>query len=166
VTVVSGLALGVDTVAHYAALDSGGRTIAVLGSGIDVIYPSRNRKLAENIVNHGALISEHPLGTRPDARNFPARNRIISGLSRGVIVVEAPLKSGALITASFAADQGREVYAVPGSARSPSSSGCHRLIREGATLVTSARQVLEEMLVEVVAYAAVPSVLLRPNGCL
>jgi DNA processing protein len=149
VTVVSGLALGIDTVAHHAALDSGGRTIAVMGSGLDIIYPARNRRLAENVVNHGALVSEYPLGTRPDARNFPARNRIISGLSRGVVVVEAPLKSGALITASFAADQGREVYAVPGSARSPSSSGCHRLIREGATLVTSARQVMEEMLVEV-----------------
>ena len=149
VTVVSGLALGIDTVAHHAALDAGGRTLAVLGSGLDVLYPARNRKLAESVVDNGALISEYPLGTRPDARNVPARNRIISGLSRGVIVVEAPLKSGALITAAFAGDQGREVYAVPGSARSPSSSGCHRLIREGATLVTNARQVMEEMLVEV-----------------
>ena len=148
VTVVSGLALGIDTIAHHGVLDAGGRTIAVLGSGIDVMYPARNRKLAETVVNHGALISEYPLGTRPDARNFPARNRIISGLSRGVVVVEAPRKSGALITASFAADQGREVYAVPGSARSPSSSGCHKLIREGATLVTTARQVLEEMLID------------------
>lgn len=149
VTVISGLALGVDTVAHHAALDAGGRTIAVLGSGLDVIYPARNRRLADSVMDHGALISEYPLGTKPDARNFPARNRIISGLSRGVVVVEAPLKSGALITASFAGDQGRHVYAVPGSARSPSSAGCHRLIREGATLVTSARQVMEEMLVEV-----------------
>ncbi len=162
VTVVSGLALGVDTVAHHAAIDAGGRTLAVLGSGIDVIYPARNRKLAESVVNHGAVISEYPLGTRPDARNFPARNRIISGLSRGVLVVEAPLKSGALITASFAADQGRDVYAVPGSARSPSSSGCHRLIREGATLVTNARQVLEELLVEV-SRAAVQTRLELPD---
>lgn len=149
VTVVSGLALGIDTVAHHAVLDAGGRSIAVLGSGLDVIYPSRNRNLAESIVKRGALISEYPLGTRPDARNFPARNRIISGLARGVVVVEAPPRSGALITASFAADQGRDVYAVPGSARSPSSAGCHNLIRDGATLVTSARQVLEEQLVEV-----------------
>ena len=163
VTVVSGLALGIDTISHYGALDAGGRTIAVLGSGIDVIYPARNRKLAEAVVNHGALISEYPLGTRPDARNFPARNRIISGLSRGVIVVEAPRKSGALITSSFAADQGREVYAIPGSARSPSSSGCHHLIREGATLVTTARQVLEEMLVDV-AKAAVQTRMELPDA--
>jgi DNA processing protein len=163
VTVVSGLALGIDTVAHHAALDAGGRTIAVLGSGLDILYPARNRKLADSVVQHGALISEYPLGTPPDARNFPARNRIISGLARGVIVVEAPLKSGALITASFAADQGREVYAVPGSARSPSSSGCHRLIREGATLVTSARQVMEELLVEV-SRAAVQTRLELPDA--
>ncbi|MEZ4520462.1 MAG: DNA-processing protein DprA [Thermomicrobiales bacterium] len=163
VTVVSGLALGIDTVAHHAAIDAGGRTIAVLGSGVDVVYPSRNRKLAESVVNHGALVSEYPLGTRPDARNFPARNRIISGLSRGVLVVEAPAKSGALITASFAADQGRDVYAIPGSARSPASSGCHNLIRDGATLVTSARQILEELLVEV-SRAAVQTRLELPEA--
>lgn len=153
VTVVSGLALGIDTVAHHAALDGGGRTIAVLGSGVDVIYPSRNRKLAERVINEGALVSEYPLGTKPDARNFPARNRIISGLSRGVLVVEAPRKSGALITANFAADQGRDVYAVPGSARSPASAGCHQLIRDGATLVTSAQDILDELAVDAVRAA-------------
>lgn len=145
VTVVSGLAVGIDTHAHRAALDAGGRTIAVLGSGLDVLYPPRNRKLATEIVERGALLTEHPLGTQPDARHFPARNRIISGLSRGVLVVEAPERSGALITSSFAAEQGRDVYAVPGSALSPSSAGCHQLIRDGAALVTSARQILEDL---------------------
>ncbi len=153
VTVVSGLAVGIDTVAHHAALDGGGRTIAVLGSGLDVLYPSRNRKLAERVVNDGAVISEYPLGTKPDARNFPARNRIISGLSQGVLVVEAPLRSGALITASFAADQGRDVYAVPGSARSPASAGCHGLIRDGAVLVTSAQDILDDLSVDAVRAA-------------
>ena len=163
VTVVSGLATGIDTVAHHAAIDGGGRTIAVLGSGVDVIYPARNRKLADSVINHGAIVSEYPLGTRPDARNFPARNRIISGLSRGVLVVEAPARSGALITASFAGDQGRDVYAVPGSARSPASSGCHNLIRDGATLVTSAQQILDEMLVDA-ARAAVQTRLDIPEA--
>jgi DNA processing protein len=153
VTIVSGLALGVDTVAHHAAIDGGGRTLAVLGSGLDIIYPSRNRKLAERVIQDGALISEYPLGTKPDARNFPARNRIISGLSRGVLVVEAPIRSGALITASFAGDQGRDVYAVPGSARSSASAGCHALIRDGATLVTSATEILEELAVDAVRAA-------------
>jgi DNA processing protein len=153
VTVISGLALGIDTVAHHAALDAGGRTVAILGCGVDVIYPSRNRKLAGRVVEHGALLSEYPLSTKPDARNFPARNRIISGLSKGVVVVEAPARSGALITASFAGDQGREVYAVPGSARSPASAGCHALIRDGATLVTSAQQILDELEVDAVRAA-------------
>jgi DNA processing protein len=148
VTVVSGLARGIDTAAHKVALDDGGRTVAVFGCGLDTIYPPQNRALAERIVEQGALVSEYPLGTRPDARNFPVRNRLISGLSRGIIVVEAPIKSGALITASFAADQGRDVYAVPGSALSFTSAGCHQLIRDGATLVTSAEQVLEQLQVE------------------
>lgn len=145
VTIVSGLALGVDTVAHRAALDAGGRTIAVCGCGLDTIYPPRNRNLAGRVVESGAMVSEFPIGTKPDARNFPARNRIISGLARGTVVVEAPRRSGALITARFAADQGRDVYAVPGSALSQASEGCHTLIRDGATLITSAADVLEEL---------------------
>ena len=144
-TIVSGLALGIDTHAHRAAVESGGRTLAVLGSGLDIVYPPRNRRLAQQIVEQGALISEYPLGTQPDGRNFPARNRIISGLSRAVLVVEAPERSGALITASFAGEQGRHVYAVPGSALAPSSAGCHRLIRDGAILVTEAAQILEDL---------------------
>ncbi len=148
VTVVSGLALGIDGVAHRAALEAGGRTIAVCASGLDVVYPARHRELAHNITQNGALISDYPLGMPPHAQNFPARNRIISGLSRGVVVVEAPERSGALITANFAADQGRDVYAVPGSALSPMSRGCHQLIRDGATLVTSAEDLLTELQIE------------------
>jgi DNA processing protein len=150
VTVVSGLARGIDTTAHKAALDAGGRTVAVFACGLDEVYPPQNRTLAERIVAQGALVSEYPLGTRPDARNFPVRNRIISGLSRGIVVVEAPSKSGALITATFAGDQGRDVYAVPGSALAFTSAGCHQLIRDGATLITSAEHVLEQLQVEAI----------------
>ncbi len=145
ITVVSGLALGIDTVAHRAALDAGGRTIAVLGSGVDQVYPSQNRELADLIIAQGALVSEYPLGTRPEANNFPPRNRIISGLSRGVIIVEASQRSGALITAEFAAEQGRDVFAVPGSILHPGSAGCNDLIRQGATPFLSVSDVLDQL---------------------
>ncbi len=145
VTIVSGLAKGIDTQAHRAAIDVGGRTLAVLGSGVDIIYPFENLKLAQEVVAHGALISEYALGVAPEANNFPPRNRIISGLSRGVIVVEAGEQSGALITAGFAADQGRDVFAVPGSIFQRGSVGANRLIRDGAAPVLSANDVLEAL---------------------
>jgi DNA processing protein len=145
VTVVSGLALGIDTVAHTAALDAGGRTLAVLGSGVDQPYPERNRRLAERIMRQGALISDYPLGAKPVAANFPPRNRIISGLSLGTLVVEAGVRSGALITVEFALEQGREVLAVPGPIFSPQSAGTHRLIRDGATLVAGATDLLDAL---------------------
>lgn len=141
-TVVSGLALGVDALAHAAALEAGGRTIAVLGSGVDQPYPWANRRLAERILERGALISDYPLGTPPAAVNFPPRNRLISGLSRGTLVVEAGEKSGALITVNFALEQGREVFAVPGPIFARQSAGTHQLLREGATLVANAEDVL------------------------
>jgi DNA processing protein len=145
VTVVSGLALGVDTVAHRAAIEAGGRTLAVLGSGLDQLYPPQNRGLAATIAGQGAVISDYPLGTRPDAGNFPPRNRIISGLSRGVVVIEAGARSGALITAKFAAEQGRDVFAVPGSILHPGSAGCNTLIQQGATPLLSVDDVLEQL---------------------
>ena len=145
VTVVSGMAIGVDGVAHQAALEAGGRTIAVLGSGLRQIYPAEHRRLAERIVEQGAVISDYLPDTKPDARNFPARNRIISGLARGVVVTEAPEKSGALITVDFAADQGRDVCAVPGPVGASKSAGCNRLIRNGAFLVRSAEDVLDDL---------------------
>jgi DNA processing protein len=145
VTVVSGLALGVDAVAHDAALAAGGRTLAVLGCGPDIIYPSSHRHLASRIVEQGALVSEYFPGTKPDAVNFPARNRWIAGLSLGVLVVEAPARSGALITAGLAGDLGRDVFAVPGSVLTGSSDGCHALLRDGATLVTTAAELLDDL---------------------
>jgi DNA processing protein len=151
VTIISGLARGIDAQAHRAALDAGGRTIAVLGSGVDIIYPWENHKLAEEIVAHGALLSEYALGAPPEASNFPPRNRIISGLSCGVIVVEAGEQSGALITADSAADQGRDVFAVPGSIFQRGSVGTNRLIRDGATPVLSANDVLEALNMTAVA---------------
>ena len=144
-TVISGLALGIDTVAHRAALEAGGRTLAVLGSGVDQIYPPGNRRLAREIVKNGAIISEYAMGVRPEASNFPPRNRIISGLSRGVIVVEAPRRSGALITARFAAEQGRDVFAVPGNILNAGSVGCNILIQQGATPLLSLQDVLEQL---------------------
>lgn len=143
VTVVSGLARGIDSIAHNAALDAGGRTLAVLGCGVDIIYPPENRKLYERILESGAVISEYPPGTFPESSNFPPRNRIISGLSQATVVVEAGETSGALITASFAANQGREVFAVPGNILAPQSMGCNRLIRDGARILLNPNDVLE-----------------------
>ncbi len=142
VTIVSGLARGVDGIAHASALETGGRTVAVLGCGLDTIYPPEHRKLADQIAEQGALVSEFSLGTPPDAPNFPVRNRIISGLSLGVVVVEAPIKSGALITATFAGDQGRAVFAVPGSALSSASAGTIQLLRDGAAVAANGDDVL------------------------
>jgi DNA processing protein len=144
VTVVSGLAQGIDAAAHRGALDADGRTFAVLGSGIDKIYPREHSKLAQEITQHGAIISEFPLGTPPEARNFPRRNRIISGLSLGVLVVEAPEKSGAMITASVATEQGRDIFAVPGNIFNASSSVTNRLIQDGAKLVINVADILDE----------------------
>jgi DNA processing protein len=144
-TIVSGLALGIDAAAHRGALDGEGSTVAVLGSGIDVQYPTRNADLHRAIAARGALASEFALGTPPAAGNFPRRNRLISGLARGVLVVEAALDSGSLITARLAADQGRDVFAIPGSIHSPLAKGCHALLKEGAKLVESAQDVLDEL---------------------
>ncbi len=145
VTIVSGLAHGIDAVAHRSALEAGGRTIAVMGCGIDRMYPPDHAELARQIAQQGALISEFPLGTKPEARNFPRRNRIISGISLGVLIVEAPEQSGAIITASLAAEQGREVFAVPGSIFNGASSGTNRLIQDGAKLVITVEDILDEL---------------------
>jgi DNA processing protein len=145
VTVVSGLARGVDAVAHTAAIRVGGRSIAVLGSGVDRIYPPEHRSLAEKIIAQGALVSDYAPGTPPDSTNFPPRNRIISGLSRTVVVIEAGETSGALITASFAADQGREVFAVPGNIHAAQSKGANRLIRDGAHPLLQPGDVLQAL---------------------
>jgi len=146
ITIVSGMARGIDSAAHAGAIAGKGRTIAVLGCGIDVVYPPENRKLFEKIAENGAVITEFPFSTQPVASNFPARNRIISGLSLGVVVVEANEKSGSLITARVALEQGREVFAVPGNIDSPGTKGTHRLIREGAKLIENTYDILEEIL--------------------
>ena len=144
--VVSGMAKGIDTAAHLGALAGDGKTFAILGTGIDVIYPSENKKLFHEISERGAVISEFPFGTGPEPYNFPLRNRIICGMSLGTVVVEAGMKSGSLITARLAAEQGREVFAVPGSVRSFKSTGTHSLLKQGAKLVEHANDVIEELL--------------------
>ncbi|WP_103308604.1 MULTISPECIES: DNA-processing protein DprA [unclassified Pseudomonas] len=144
--ITSGLALGIDAAAHQAALDVGGRTVGVLGTGLENFYPQRNRRLADAMIAQGsAVLSEFPLDAAPHASNFPRRNRIISGLSLGVLVVEASVASGSLITARLAAEQGREVYAIPGSIHHPGARGCHQLIRDGAALVETVEHILEAL---------------------
>jgi DNA processing protein len=152
ITVVSGLARGIDTVAHRAALEAGGRTIAVLGCGIDRIYPRENRSLRGEVAERGAVVTEFGLGAPPLARNFPARNRIISGLSLGVVAVEARMRSGVLSTVRWALEQGREVFAVPGNIDSPASEGTNFLIQEGAKLVRKVEDILEEFGIERTAH--------------
>lgn len=156
ITIVSGLARGIDAIAHKTALEMGGRTIAVLGSGTDEIYPPENRQLAKQIVEQqqGAVITEYPLGTKPHARNFPPRNRIISGLSLGTIVIEGDVDSGAMITAQFALEQNREVFAVPGPITSPVSNGPNHLIQQGAKLVMRVEDVLDELNLRMVSEKA------------
>jgi len=150
-TIISGMALGIDTAAHQGALrahtsgDIGGSTIAVIGTGADIVYPARNRSLAHRIAEMGCIVSEYPLGMPGIAANFPRRNRIISGLAQGVLVIEAAAQSGSLITARMAAEQGRDVFAIPGSIHSPLAKGCHQLIKQGAKLVESAQDILEEL---------------------
>jgi len=152
ITIVSGLARGIDTVAHRSALEAGGRSIAVFACGLDIVYPGENADLARRIQERGALVSEYPLGTKPRAEYFPRRNRIMSGISLGVLVVEAGETSGAMITANLALEQNREVFAIPGSILSNASRGTNHLIQEGAKLVRDHRDILEELNLTAVAY--------------
>ncbi len=147
-TIISGLARGVDTTVHMAVVSAGAQTLAILGSGIDTIYPYENKKLAEQITEQGALVSEFPMGTKPDAPHFPRRNRIIAGMSMGTLVIEAGEKSGALITADYALDQGREVFAMPGSVNNPKALGTNRLIQQGAKLTINVKDILDELHVQ------------------
>jgi DNA processing protein len=145
ITIVSGLALGIDAAAHRGGLTGSGSSLALVGTGLDIVYPARNKALAHELAAKGALVSEYPLATPPLANNFPRRNRLISGMSLGCLVVEAALQSGSLITARFANEQGREVFALPGSIHSPVAKGCHALIKQGAKLVDDANDILEEL---------------------
>lgn len=149
IAIVSGLAAGIDAAAHRGALRGSGGTVAVVGTGLDRVYPASNRDLAHQVAENGLILSEFPLGTPPLAANFPRRNRIITGLSLGCLVVEAALQSGSLISARVAAEQGREVFAIPGSIDSPQAKGCHQLIKQGAKLVDNAADILEELRLEV-----------------
>jgi len=160
--IVSGLAQGIDAAAHRGALAAGAPTIAVLGNGIDIIYPASNRELADEIIVNGALVTEYPPGTPPMRAHFPQRNRLISGLSLGTLVIEAARRSGSLITARLASEQGREVFALPGSIHNPLARGCHRLIRDGAKLVESADDIISE-LAPLVGHVLQSSVESRPR---
>ena len=154
--ITSGLALGIDAASHQGALDANAPTIAVMGTGLDRVYPARHRDLARRIAEQGSLVSEFPLGTSPQPGNFPQRNRIISGLSLGTLVVEAAIRSGSLISARYALEQGREVFAIPGSIHNPLARGCHRLIRDGAKLVETAQDVIDELGSLAAACSALP----------
>ncbi|MBI4180749.1 MAG: DNA-protecting protein DprA [Chloroflexi bacterium] len=163
ITIVSGLAKGIDSVAHQSALEAGGRSLAVFACGLDTVYPSENANLARRIMQQGAIISEYPLGTKPKPEHFPRRNRIMSGLSLGVLVVEAGDTSGAMITAHMALEQNREVFAIPGSILSPASLGTNHLIQEGAKLVSDYTDILEELNLTVVAHQVEMKELIPPS---
>lgn len=163
-TITSGLAVGIDACSHEAALDAGGHTLAVVGNGLDIIYPVKNRSLAERISQHGALISEFPIGTPAYPQHFPRRNRIISAITVGVLVVEATLQSGTLVTARHAMEQGREVFAIPGSIHNPLARGCHHLIRQGAKLVETAADIWEEIAPHLNAWLQQERLVLPPKN--
>lgn len=164
ITIVSGLAYGIDTEAHQSAIKAGGRTLAVLGCGVDISYPAENRKLSQTIVENGALISEYPLGTKPESGNFPQRNRIISGLSLGTLLVEGEVRSGARITADYALEQGREVFAIPGPISRKSSAGPNHMIQHGgAKLVTQVNDILEELNLTMVAHHSAARAIIPDN---